>query len=179
VRHTVTNTPSVVGACRLLVLRWSRGLVPVSLALGLPTQDGVVWGAWACSEEAQRRCNSHVATQARGCSRTLLLAGQPSIERRVRRTHRGNLLAHVGAQVRPPLGNERATKKARAAAPRDARHKNGLTSATTWWQHSRHTTTGMHPHLVRCRFLCRVEPSAKTGAVTCASQGRSKREMKV
>jgi hypothetical protein len=120
------------------------------------TRRMALCGECGRSEEAQRRCNTMLSLRR---SRTLLLVGQLSIERRVRRTHRGNLglLAHVGAQVRPPPGNERANKQARAAAPRDAHHKNGLTSATTRWRHSRHATSGMHPHRVRCRFLWKAE----------------------
>ncbi len=120
------------------------------------TRRMALCGECGRSEEAQHRCNTMLSLRR---SRMLLLAGQLSIERRVSRTHRGNLglLAHVGAKVRTPPGNERENKQARAAAPRDAHHENGLTSATTRWRHSRRTTSGIQPHLVRCRFLCKVE----------------------
>jgi hypothetical protein len=91
-----------------------------------------------------------LATQARGSRRTPLPAGWLGSARRLRRTHHRSLDRLTRRTVHPLPASERATKKARhAAPPRDTHHKNGLTSATTWWRHLRHTTTGMPPHLDR------------------------------
>ncbi len=95
---------------------WSQ----VSLALEQHTQDGVVWGAWAFRRITQTRVATTMMPLKHVVAAGRLLARQLRIERRVRRTH-----PHVGAQVRPPLGNERATKQAKAAAPHHTHHKNG------------------------------------------------------
>ncbi len=161
-RLSVISGPGL--KCRL---RWSD------------TRRMALCGERGRSEDAQRRCNSHVATQARGCSRTLLLAGQHSIERRVRRTHRGNLalLAHVGTQVRPPPGNERATKQARAA-----RHVMPTTRTDSLLRRRGCGTHATPQECTRTSFdavsSARWSALSKTGEVTCASQGRNTREIK-